>query len=82
MAENRSNAICGALHELGESQKQRWKDENRQVLPNVRMGNAQTAFDHWLDTGMTIKADTPPQDEPCLFAGSGFSESDSATEDA
>lgn len=48
----------------------------------LEWGTPKAAFDHWLDTGMTIKADTPPQDEPCLFAGSGFSESDSATEDA
>ena len=34
------------------------------------------AFEHWLDTGMTMNNDNPTDDEPCLFAGTGFSESD------
>ena len=40
-------------------------------------GTPRAAFDCWLDTGMTIKGETAP-DEPCLYAGSGFSESDGA----
>ena len=44
-------------------------------------GSPRAAFEHWLDTGMTIKMDEPAQDEPCLFAGSGFSESDGGESD-
>ncbi len=45
-------------------------------------GTPEAAFNHWLDTGMTIKkAEAPTDEEPCLFAGTGFSESDGATED-
>ncbi len=45
-------------------------------------GSPEAAFNHWLDTGMTIKkAEAPTDEEPCLFAGTGFSESDKATED-
>lgn len=40
-------------------------------------GTPRAAFDCWLDTGMTVKGAKAP-DEPCLFAGSGFSESDGA----
>lgn len=47
----------------------------------LKHGTPRAAFDHWLDTGMTIKADTTPQDEQCLFAGSGFSESDGGRND-
>lgn len=42
-------------------------------------GTPQAAFDAWLDTGQTIKNDEKAiADEPCLFAGTGFSESDGA----
>lgn len=37
------------------------------------------AFEHWLDTGMTINLERNT-DEPCLFAGTGFSESDGMKE--
>ena len=37
------------------------------------------AFEHWLDTGMTANVDRNT-DEPCLFAGTGFSESDGIKE--
>lgn len=37
------------------------------------------AFEHWLDTGMTINLERNT-DEPCLFAGTGFSESDGTKE--
>ena len=37
------------------------------------------AFEHWLDTGMTINLERNT-DEPCLFAGTGFSESDGIKE--
>lgn len=48
----------------------------------LERGTARAAFEHWLDTGMTIKkAEAPTDEEPCLFAGTGFSESDGATED-
>ncbi len=40
-------------------------------------GTPRAAFEHWLDTGMTVKGAKAP-DEPCLFAGSGFSDSDGA----
>lgn len=43
-------------------------------------GTPRAAFDHWLDTGMTMKPDCPCDDEPCLFAGTGFSESDGISE--
>lgn len=48
----------------------------------LEWGSARAAFEHWLDTGMTIKTTKPTDDEPCLFAGTGFSESDSGTDDA
>ena len=38
------------------------------------------AFEHWLDEGVTYRAHKPIDDEPCLFAGTGFSESDSPNE--
>ena len=37
--------------------------------------SADAAFEWWLDHGTTMK-DAATVDEPCLFAGSGFSESD------
>lgn len=42
----------------------------------LEWGTARQAFEHWLDKGMTIKTAKPTDDEPCLFAGTGFSESD------
>ena len=45
----------------------------------LEWGMPRAAFEHWLDAGMTVKVARAP-DEPCLFAGSGFSESDGATE--
>ena len=36
------------------------------------------AFDFWLENGVTIKAKLDNEDLPCLFAGTGFSESDGA----
>ena len=42
----------------------------------LEFGTPRASFDHWLDTGMTIKGDRNAEDEPCLFAGTGFSESD------
>lgn len=47
------------------------------VGTSIVAGTAQAAFEHWLDTGMTINSERKP-DEPCLFAGTGFSESDGA----
>ena len=47
----------------------------------LEWGTARAAFEHWLDTGMTIKAKAQDVDEPCLFAGTGFSESDGASEE-
>ena len=44
----------------------------------LEWGTARAAFEHWLDEGMTIKTTKPTDDEPCLFAGTGFSESDGA----
>ena len=47
----------------------------------LEWGNPRAAFDNWLDTGMTIKKEAGGQDdEPCLFAGTGFSESDGNNE--
>lgn len=37
-------------------------------------------LEHWLDTGMTMKSADILDDEPCLFAGTGFSESDGSEE--
>ena len=42
----------------------------------LELGTPRAAFEQWLDTGMTINAQKPTDDEPCLFAGTGFSESD------
>lgn len=48
----------------------------------MEWGTPRAAFEHWLDTGMTIKkAEAPTDEEPCLFAGTGFSESDGAEGD-
>lgn len=45
----------------------------------LELGTPRAAFEHWLDTGMTIKAaEKEAIEEPCLFAGTGFSESDGA----
>lgn len=42
-------------------------------------GSADVAFDYWLNTGCSVTTkDHQPTDEPCLFAGTGFSESDNA----
>ena len=47
----------------------------------LEFGNPDAAFEHWLDTGMTInKRHDQLNDEPCLFAGTGFSESDGSEE--
>ena len=48
----------------------------------LEWGTPRAAFEHWLDTGMTIKKSSkdPGEDEPCLFAGTGFSESDGMAE--
>ena len=49
----------------------------------LELGTPRAAFEHWLDTGMTIKAaEKEAIDEPCLFAGTGFSESDGAGREA
>lgn len=47
----------------------------------LEWGTPRAAFENWLDNGMTIK-DTPKEqaEEPCLFAGTGFSESDGNNE--
>lgn len=42
----------------------------------LEWGTPRAAFEHWLDTGMMINNEKPADDEPCLFAGTGFSESD------
>lgn len=46
----------------------------------LEFGTPRAAFENWLETGMTIMTDKPTQDEPCLFAGTGFSESDGMME--
>lgn len=43
-------------------------------------GTPRAAFEHWLDYGMTIKSPKAQDEEPCLFAGTGFSESDGEAE--
>jgi phosphoadenosine phosphosulfate reductase len=46
----------------------------------LEFGTPLAAFEHWLDTGRTVPdAGVPGGDEPCLFAGTGFSESDGAS---
>ena len=48
----------------------------------LEWGTPRAAFEHWLDSGMTIKAERDATgDEPCFFAGTGFSESDSPEQD-
>lgn len=40
-------------------------------------GSAEASFEYWLDHGMTTKiSESSDEDLPCLFAGTGFSESD------
>ena len=46
----------------------------------LEWGTASAAFEHWINTGMTMNNDNPADDEPCLFAGTGFSESDGESE--
>lgn len=46
----------------------------------LEWGTPRAAFECWLNTGMTMKSAESVDDEPCLFAGTGFSESDSAEE--
>ena len=48
----------------------------------LEWGTPRAAFEHWLDTGMTIKRKAEDAGEPCLFAGTGFSESDGASEES
>lgn len=43
-------------------------------------GTPRAAFEHWLDYGMTLKSPKVQDEEPCLFAGTGFSESDGEAE--
>lgn len=44
----------------------------------LEFGTPEAAFENWLDTGTTIKSGKTEEEEPCLFAGTGFSESDAA----
>lgn len=44
-------------------------------------GSAEAAFDCWLDHAQIIPVGHVTHDEPCLFAGTGFSESDDVKED-
>lgn len=46
----------------------------------LEWGTPRAAFECWLNTGMTMKSAERADDEPCLFAGTGFSESDSSEE--
>lgn len=46
----------------------------------LEWGSPRASFEHWLDTGMTVKSKDILNDEPCLFAGTGFSESDGSEE--
>ena len=47
----------------------------------LEWGTPRAACEHWLDSGMTIKAERDATgEEPCLFAGTGFSESDGEVE--
>lgn len=43
-------------------------------------GTPRAAFEHWLDYGVTLKSPNVQDEEPCLFAGTGFSESDGEAE--
>lgn len=43
-------------------------------------GTPRAAFEHWLDYGVTLKSPRAQDEEPCLFAGTGFSESDGEAE--
>lgn len=42
----------------------------------LKHGSAEASFEYWLDHGQTIPIADNKEDEPCLFAGTGFSESD------
>lgn len=46
----------------------------------LEWGTPRAAFECWLNTGMTMKSADRADDEPCLFAGTGFSESDGSEE--
>lgn len=50
----------------------------------LEWGDPRRCFENWLDTGMTTvdpNAKQTPPDAECLFAGTGYSESDADTED-
>ena len=42
----------------------------------LQWGNPAAAFNHWLSTGSVNFDESAPEVEPCVFAGTGFSESD------
>ena len=52
------------------------KNAHGKFFQFLEWGTPLAAFEHWLDTGMTSKTKKPDDDDPCLFAGTGFSESD------
>ena len=47
----------------------------------LEWGTPLKAFDNWLQTGSTVPNVAKTNEEPCLFAGSGFSESDGIEEE-
>jgi len=53
------------------------KRNGRKFQEFIDFETADEAFEYWLDTGCLIKSKSAKSvDEPCLFAGTGFSESD------
>lgn len=79
MAEDGGNVVCRAQKNWERAIAKGGKTiRGKPYKMIIEWDDPRTAFEHWLDTGMTIKTDKLTEDEPCLFAGTGFSESDGA----
>lgn len=69
--------FMGHLKNWDKAVNNKGKTKRGKSYKMLEHGTARAAFEHWLDYGMTIKSDKRESvDEPCLFAGTGFSESD------
>ena len=66
----------GLLSNWSEVERRGGVTANGKPYRILDFGTPEAAFNHWLETGMTIKAVKQTDEEPCLFAGTGFSESD------
>ena len=63
------------------SLREDFKSEKTKELCKKHRTDIDKYFGYWLKYGTTEAKDALEHDEPCLFAGTGFSESDGATEE-